>query len=263
MVDDAKRLGVFGVKIQKRCPEAIPDAQKDAPRRGSNSFGDTYYEHRRALEFNVEQVCELKRYVEQAGLVFVVSVFDMVSLKTMVEIAGVKYVKLPSQLLTHEAMNLYLLLRCKTCGLTIMHSTGMHTLEELKSFRYLNHFDVTYYCRSMYPYTREQADLGVARLLFDMMINVESRGYSSHDKNGELVPWFVLLGARWVERHYTLDKGMKGTDHGTVSSDFAEMQRIIGEVEDIEKLTRPQNVSELVNAQEVANRNFYMREVKT
>jgi N-acetylneuraminate synthase len=63
-----------------------------------------------------------------------------------------------------------------------------------------------------------------------------SLGYSSHDTDGVAIPWAVTLGARYVERHFTLDKAMKGSDHSTVSSDPDDMERIIRSIEYAEEL---------------------------
>jgi sialic acid synthase SpsE len=257
MIDDAQRLGVWGVKIQKRHPESIPEEQKNLPRHAKDSFGETYYEHRKALEFSVEQVMELKAYAEAKKLAFVVSVFDAQSAKDMVERALVKYVKLPSQFLLDYNLNMYLILNKVEYCLMLIHSTGMHTVQEVLNCPFLNRFDVTLYCRSIYPCTFEQVDLGAARAIFDQLVCPAARGYSSHDKDGAAIPWMVALGARWVERHYTLDKTMKGSDHKTVSSNFEDVQRIMTDIADTEDLFVVKNATSLASEAEIKNRLFY------
>jgi len=256
MIDDAVRLGVYGVKVQKRCPEVIPEELKYKPRDLENSFGETYYEHRKALELSVSSVVELREYAEARGLAFMVSVFDMPSAREMVEQAKVRFIKLPSQLLLDYDLNTYLMLVRRSYKLTLLHSTGMHTDQEVLACPFLNRFDVTYYCRSIYPCAFDQLDLGSARCQFDALLDADSRGYSSHDVGGEAIPWFVLMGARWVECHYTLDKKMKGSDHKTVSRDYDDMARIIADVYAVEARY---NDTALMSKSECANADFYRR----
>ncbi len=138
---------------------------------------------------------------------------------------GVIFIKLPSQFFSNARMN-EALDRYK--GIVKWHSTGMHTTQEiLDSVYFFGYgFAVTFYCRSMYPCPIEKVDLASAISLYAQLYD-SAKGYSSHDVNGSAIPYFTALGCRWVERHYTLDKNMKGSDHGTVSSDFAEIRDII------------------------------------
>ena len=257
LVDDAQRLGVFGIKFQKRHVEAIPEGVKGRPRDPATSFGDTYYAHRKALELDLDQVTALKRHAEDRGLVFAESVFDLRSLQDVIDV-GVKCIKLPSQALLDHELNFKLVSQRRVAPNTfIVNSTGMHTVKEVLANPWLREFDATLYCRSIYPHRAGQADLGAARAIFGALGDPQRCGYSSHDLDGTLVPWLVLIGATWVERHYTLDKGMKGSDHGTVSSDFAEMQAILRQVEEVEDLLECKNYDRIASAEELANREFY------
>lgn len=256
MIDEAKKLNVYGVKFQKRCVDLIPEEKKIIRRSMSNSFGENYYEHRKVLEFSPEQIEELKKHAEVQGLFFAVSVFDAVSAKEMISI-GVKGIKLPSQLYSDNKLNQYLLTMKKLKKLFLMHSTGMHTVNEIINHDSFDQFDVTFYCRSIYPFSEmEKADLGSAMEMFSMLDNSQC-GYSSHDKDGKLIPWFILIGAQWIERHYTLDKEMKGSDHKTVSSDYAEMKRILFDIEETEERRRAKNYDKIVDTQELSNQKFY------
>lgn len=256
MVLDAAKLGAFGVKLQKRCPEAIPEELKSLPRNPDTSFGETYYAHRKALELSDDDLLSLKKLAESLGLVFAVSAFDLCSLRLLVEELGVKYVKLPSQYLLHHEMNAYLCGKKNDYGLFTMRSTGMHTVMEVgQAIHTWPMFDVTMYCRSVYPLSFEQVDFAAARMVYDWL-PPEQRGYSSHDIEGCAVVSMVLLGATWIERHYTLDKELKGSDHHTVSSDYAEMEVLLNAVHDAE---HPLNFATLALKEEVANAEFYRR----
>lgn len=261
MVDDAKALGAWAVKIQKRSMDAIPEEQRSIPRDLANSFGDTYYAHRKALELSDESILRLKEHAEQQGLVFMTSVFDVESLRCAVEELNIKHVKLPSQLFGLMDVRAYLALKKAEYGLFVLRSTGMHTTREVLNDITSSLFDMTMYCRSIYPCKFEDVDFGSARLVFECLSPSE-RGYSSHDARGEAVPLMVMLGAQVVERHYTLDKTMKGSDHHTVSSDYADMQKLIESIREMEEIVAVKNYEELASVDERANRVFYMREQK-
>ena len=92
-------------KIQKRCPrELLTEEQYNAPHPCPiNSYGDTYGAHREALEFTVEQHAQLKKWCEEAGIIYSTSVWDMTSAK---EIASLnpQFIKIPSACNTHYEM---------------------------------------------------------------------------------------------------------------------------------------------------------------
>ncbi len=258
MVREAAVLGVYGVKLQVRDVEQIPEELRDEPRDPSTSFGDTYYAHRAALELSDSAVAMLKSETERLGLVFAVSAFDMVSLRKAVEDLKVRYVKLPSQYFLREDMCAYLEAKRRDLGLFTIRSTGMHTmlevLEHLRDFE----FDVTMYCRSIYPHDEKEADLGLARVLYARLRERE-RGYSSHDKDGALINTMVVLGATWVERHFTLDKRLKGSDHHTVSSDPEDMRSLLTRLRSLEQILLTENVWSLTSPKERAAAEFYRR----
>lgn len=232
MIDDAERLKVRGVKLQKRDIDSFPLDVGALPRDLKTSFGTTYREHRKFLEFNEKQISELKNYAGDRGLLFVMSVFDIPSMDSMVQI-GVGSIKLPSQFLCNDAMNRALAKHVQCAPIRTMHSTGMHTTKEVLSCAWLYSFDVTFYCRSIYPHDKEQSDVASAIAIYNKIWCRSHCGYSSHDLNGGAIPYFILAGANWIERHYTLDKNMKGSDHGTVSSDYDEMKLILHNIDEI------------------------------
>lgn len=235
MIDEAANLGVWGIKFQKRDIDAIPDELKNKPRDPSTSFGETYYEHRKALELTKDQLCRLALRALKLGLEPGVSVFDMQSLEDMARLPF-KFLKLPSQLYTDSALNAQLYRLCGEYNKISMVSTGMHTGEEIYSTRHFRLASVTMYCRSIYPCPSGKVRLSAMVDLAEKLEGVSELGYSSHDINGSVIPWAVALGATYVERHYTTDKKLKGSDHGTVSSDYNDMVRIIKTIEAVEEM---------------------------
>jgi len=234
MIDDAVKLGAWAVKFQKRDPESMSPGEKLIPRNPDNSFGNNYYEHRKALELSINQIQELSIIAKNQGLETIVSVFDMQSARDCLK-EKFKYIKLPSQFYSHYALNKLLDDAQSCCPVNVIVSTGMHSFSEVVNWQYFDAFPITLYCRSIYPFELKDFDFNYATSLKGRLKNSEF-GYSSHDKEGQAIFYSVLIGAKYIERHYTLDKNMKGSDHKTVSSDFAEMQSIIQDIERAEEM---------------------------
>lgn len=235
MIATARLLGVWGVKFQKRDIESIPDNVKIKPRSLDNSFGKNYYEHRKALEFSIEQMNILKKFTEKNGLKFVCSAFDSKSIDDLISI-NCKYIKLPSQLFSDENIRKQL---CKNKNYKILVSTGMHEWEEIQNNFWLNEADVIFHCISTYPAKLSEMNLDTIRNLKD--ITDAKIGYSSHENEGMGIKFAVFAGATYIERHFTLNTEWKGSDHGTVSSDPDEIKRIISDIEWTGKLLGTQD----------------------
>jgi sialic acid synthase SpsE len=231
MIDDAERLGIWAVKLQKRDIDGMNEYLKKSPRDIADSFGMTYGEHRAALELSVKEINELIDYTHAKEINIGVSVFDMPSAKEMSELPF-DFIKLPSQFLTDYALNHFLL---DHQGIdTIIVSTGMHTMDEILNWHYLERYSVVMYCRSLYPCPVDKVNFGQFKKLQTRLNADQAIGYSSHEVDGAAIADAVLLGAEYIERHYTLDKTMKGRDHKTVSSDYKDMERILNQVMDVE-----------------------------
>ena len=237
MINQAALLGVWGVKFQKRDIDSFPEDLKKLPRDLKTSFGENYYEHRKALEFTKEQMCELKKYAEFRGLKFCCSVFDLNSLANMAEIEC-SHIKLPSQLYTDQVLQKELIVVRNTFGAKILVSTGMHNAEEIINNDWLKYADIMFHCISIYPCELKEMNLIFIQQLKKLSSEYGgfSVGYSSHDYQGEGIKSAVIAGAEYIERHFTLDKTMKGSDHGTVSSDVQEMEHIIAEIKIAEEI---------------------------
>lgn len=258
LIDEAVKLGVWGVKFQKRDIDSMDYGSKYIPRDISNSFGKTYYEHRKNLEFTVKQVKELKEYAEENMLQTIVTVFDIISAQDMIDI-GFEYIKLPSQIMSNYEINRFLIKEKENNErLKIICSTGMHTVGEVIDWQYINQFDIVMYCKSIYPSKLEDINFMNFRILREKLDNCI--GYSSHDLNGFAIPYAVCLGAEYIERHYTLDKDMKGSDH-KISSDYEEMKQIIENIKYVEEIIGNAELCNLKSDEEKRlkkiYRNFY------
>jgi sialic acid synthase SpsE len=237
---------IYGVKFQVCDVEGLPDNIKNKKRDDVNSFGKTYYAHRKALELKISELIELKKYTEERNLIFSCSGKDFKSFKNIIEKIKCKHVKVPSQFLLRHDIFQYIGSK-KNEGLIVYVSFGMHNDDEIKGTKYWRWADVKYYCVSMYPPDNNKLNLS---LLNKHPFN----GYSSHEINGIGIPLAAINGAEYIERHYTLNKKLKGSDH-KLSSDKKELKEIIETVR-IFKSMMGVNRKVLCEA-EIKNRMFY------
>lgn len=206
------------IKFQKRCPkELLTPEQYNAPHPNpANSYGKTYGEHREFLEFTVEQHAQLKKWCEEAGITYSTSVWDMTSAK---EIASLEpeFIKIPSACNNHYEMLQWL---CDNYKGEIQLSFGMTTHEEEENVVKLfekngrNKDLVIYNCTSGYPVPFEDVCLlEITRLREQFEHRVKAIGFSGHHLGIAVDVAAYTLGATYIERHYTLDRTWKGTDH--------------------------------------------------
>ncbi|NJB67069.1 sialic acid synthase SpsE [Desulfobaculum xiamenense] len=233
MVRSAAEAGADAVKFQKRDNAALFTREGlDAPYTGPNSFGPTYGEHRRALELDFEQLEQLKRQAEALGMVFFASAWDMPSLDGLAAM-GVELFKVASA----DLVNVPMLRRIAALGRPVLLSTGMSTLAEIDLA--VNELDrsrtVLLHCNSSYPCPPEETAIPVMnRLRTRYGLPV---GYSGHE--GGIAPSLAAVahGACVVERHFTLDRTMRGTDH-TASLDPAEFAHLVLMIRETEAALR-------------------------
>ena len=206
------------IKFQKRCPkELLTEEQYNAPHPNpANSYGDTYGAHREFLEFTVEQHAQLKKWCEEVGIIYATSVWDMTSAK---EIASLKpvFIKIPSACNTHFEMLEWL---CKNYEGEIQLSFGMTSHEEEEKIVQLFEKNgrakdlVLFNCTSGYPVPfKDVCLLEIKRMREQYESRVKSIGFSGHHLGIAVDIAAYTLGASIIERHYTLDRTWKGTDH--------------------------------------------------
>jgi sialic acid synthase len=209
---------VDAVKFQKRNPrEMLTPEQYNSPHPNpANAYGNTYGEHREFLEFNIDQHRRLKVWCEEFGVEYGTSVWDVTSAKEIISLepAGIK---VPSACNTHFKM---LEVLCKEYNGEIYVSFGMttHTEEDeiVAFFEKHNRLkDLTIYsCTSGYPVNFEDICLyEITRLREKFGAKVKSIGFSGHHLGIAADIASMTLGAEAIERHFTLDRTWKGTDH--------------------------------------------------
>ncbi|MCR5430232.1 MAG: N-acetylneuraminate synthase family protein [Eubacterium sp.] len=206
------------IKFQKRCnKELLTEEQYNAPHPNeANSYGKTYGEHREFLEFDVEQHAQLKKWCEEFGITYATSVWDLTSAK---EIASLKpeFIKIPSACNNNFEMLSWL---CDNYEGDIQISFGMTTREEEKQIVDLfvekgrNKDLIIFDCTSGYPVPFEDVCLlEIERIKEEYGDIVKKIGFSGHHLGIAVDVAAYTLGAEVIERHYTLDRTWKGTDH--------------------------------------------------
>ena len=227
------------VKLQKRNNrELLTEEQYNAPHPNpANSYGDTYGAHREFLEFTADQHRELKKYCEELGIIYSTSVWDLTSAK---EIASLnpELIKIPSACNNHYEMLGWL---CEHYQGEIHVSTGMTSLEEIETL--VKFFEskarakdvVLYACTSGYPVPFEDVCLLEITRLKELYGNrVKEIGFSGHHLGIAVDVAAYTLGATWVERHYTLDRTWKGTDHAA-SLEPEGLRRLVRDLKAVNK----------------------------
>lgn len=218
MIKTAAECGATYAKFQKWDPlVALSESQYNAPHPNpAHSFGEPYGIHRKNLEFTAEQHFELKQFSEDHGIKYCSSVFDKVSAEIIIKLAP-DFIKIPSQ--KNLKLDMYDPI-CADFDGDIHISSGMTTseqmnflLEELDKRNALSRV-VLYTTTSHYPCAHEN--------LFLLRINqfreiyadkIKGFGFSGHHNGIAADVAAFTLGASYLERHFTLDRTMKGTDH--------------------------------------------------
>ncbi len=206
------------VKFQKRNNrELLTAEQYNAPHPNpANSYGDTYGEHREFLEFTVEQHAQLKKWCEEYQITYSTSVWDLTSAK---EIASLNpdFIKIPSACNNHFEMLEWL---CDNYEGEIQLSFGMTTRDEEEQIVSLfekkkrNKDLILFNCTSGYPVPFEDVCLlEISRMKQLYGERVKQIGFSGHHLGIAIDVAAYTLGASVIERHYTLDRTWKGTDH--------------------------------------------------
>lgn len=218
MIDAANECGVKWVKFQKRHPRSLlsPEQYAAPHPNPQHSFGSSYGEHREYLELNISAHSEIKSYCDTLGLVYSTSVWDIPSFCD-VKALDLKCIKIPSAMNTNVPL---LSLICEEFPGEIHVSLGMTTYsEECELMALLAKHGrcadvVLYACVSAYPVDPSFASLlEISRIKRAYSGVIKDVGYSGHHIGVNLDVAAYTLGATHIERHFTLNRTWKGTDH--------------------------------------------------
>jgi len=208
----AAACGVSAVKLQKRDNRGLYSrAMYAKPYDHENSFGTTYGEHREALEFERAEYAALLELVADLDVGFFATAFDFKSAEFLAEF-GVPAFKIASG----DLRNIPLLRRTATFGRPMLVSTGGASMVDVEraydAVMPLNTELCIMQCTAGYPAEFSELNLRVISAYRERFPDIVI-GYSGHDNGIAMATAAYVLGARVIEKHFTLNRAMKGTDH--------------------------------------------------
>lgn len=241
LVEVAHRAGAQAAKFQTFKADTVAVKRSAAVAYQTRTTGEaSQHELLRRLELGEEEHREIARRCRELGIEFMSTAFDGRSLDLLCDL-GIRRIKVPSG----EITNTPYLVDCAERGLPIVLSTGMATLEEVaeavavvegawaRSGRRPSSDDalVVLHCTTAYPTPFEDVNLSAMTTMRTAL--GKPVGYSDHTAGVFVPPLAVALGARVIEKHITLDRGMSGPDHAASiePGEFAEMVSAIRAVE--------------------------------
>jgi N-acetylneuraminate synthase/sialic acid synthase len=212
LVRSAKECGADAVKLQKRDNRALYTRELyDAPYDNEHSFGRTYGEHREALELSASDWLELREFSREEGITLFGTVFDEASADFLAEL-GMPAFKIASGDLTNTPLQRHV----ARIGRPIFLSTGGGTLEDVEraveTITALNPQLCVMQCTAAYPCEVEELNLGVVETYRERFPELVV-GLSDHQSGIAMSLIGYLLGARVIEKHFTLNHAWKGSDH--------------------------------------------------
>jgi len=264
LVDMAVEAGVDAVKFQTFKAENVvtENAEKATYQKKTTGNTESQFEMLKRLELPHEVHHELKSYCKGKNIKFLSTAFDSESLDFLVNDLGLKNLKIPSG----EITNGPLLLAHAQTGCDLILSTGMATLGEVEealavlAFGFLNSTNMKLkpsreafleaflsesgqkvlkekvsilHCTTEYPAPLQEINLN-AMITMRNAFGLET-GYSDHSE-GIIVPTAAAaMGARIIEKHFTLDKSLPGPDH-KASLEYGELSEMVNAIRTVEQV---------------------------
>lgn len=248
LIDICKAAGADAIKFQKRTPElAVPEAEWNDLR--ETPWGKMKkIDYRKRVEFGLDEYREIDAHCRKIGMPWLVSVWDLPSVEWMVNSGlPIHAIKIPSA----RVSDLPLIEAVGKVGNPVILSTGMADMNNVKSavFAMVNGLwhsrmwedddpdwrahAILLQCTSSYPARADESNLRVIQTYkreFGCPV-----GFSSH-KIGQLTCLLaVAAGANMIERHVTLSRRMKGSDH-RMSTEPDDLFRLVREIRQVEAI---------------------------
>lgn len=235
LIDAAAEAGADLVKFQTFRADRLvtASAKKASYQMATTAADESQYEMIRKLELTESMHDDLIEYCQQRKIEFFSTAFDIDSLDYLMQL-GMERVKVPSG----EITNLPYLRRIGSFGKPLILSTGMSNLCDIEAA--LNVLELAgtprdritvLHCNTEYPVPMVEVNLRAMRSIREAF-GVEV-GFSDHTEGIEVAIAAVALGARVIEKHFTLDRNLPGPDH-RASIEPAELERMIRSIRNIE-----------------------------
>lgn len=236
MIHAAKAAGADYVKFQTAVPELVissiaPKAEYQKETTGGN---ESQLEMCRKIHLRLEDYAPLRDICMEVGIGFMSTPFDLVSIDCLAGL-DMDYWKIPSG----EITNLPYLRKIGKRGEKVILSTGMSELTEIKdALDILEEAGtpksnvILLHCNTQYP--TPFCDVNLRAMDALATLGVAAVGYSDHTVGIEVPVAAVALGAKVIEKHFTLDKSLPGPDH-KASLDPVELKAMVEAVRHIEE----------------------------
>ena len=208
------------------------NAQQAEYQKANTNKNDTQYKMLKKLELKYDDYIDLKEYCRFKGIEFLSTAFDMKSIEFLNKLEMNRW-KIPSG----EITNLPYLIKIASLKKPVILSTGMSTMKDIRdaitALKSNGTKDlVVLHCTTEYPTPFEDVNLR-AMLTIKEEFSVDI-GYSDHTKGIEVPIAAVALGAKVIEKHFTLDRNMEGPDH-KASLEPHELKAMVDAIRNIEK----------------------------
>ncbi len=234
MIDAAKSSGADAIKFQTFSAERLvsPETPKVLYQESTTSPEESHYEMIKKLELSKEDHFTLKEHTEELGMDFLSTPYDIESARFLNEELGVSFFKTASADIVDLPLQHYI----ASTGKPSVVSVGMASLGEIEIVANIYHEQknsdvILLHCVSNYPCADDSLNLTVMNTLkqaFQLPV-----GFSDHSVGSEAAVLSIALGAKMVEKHFTLDKHLPGPDHRASSTpdEFIELATAIRRAE--------------------------------
>ncbi|MBN8853804.1 MAG: N-acetylneuraminate synthase [Sphingobacteriales bacterium 50-39] len=229
LIDEAVTAGCDAVKFQKRTPELCTPKDQWYLERDTPWGRMTYINYRHMIELGFDEYEAIDAYCKEKGIDWFVSCWDEVAVDFMEQFNPGVYKFASASLTDHD-----LIAKVKKTGKPYILSTGMSTMDEIRDAieRFGADNLMVAHSTSAYPCPPQELNLRMIETLMDMYPDTPI-GYSGHETGLATTVAAVALGACFVERHFTLDRAMWGSDHAA-SVEPQGMQKLVRDIRDVE-----------------------------
>jgi len=217
--------GANAVKLQKRDNRSLyTRAMFEQVYNSENAFAPTYGQHREFLEFDREEFVELKAFAKNLGITFFSTAFDFHSVDFLADLDMPAY-----KIASGDLKNIPLIKHIASLGKPVVVSTGGGSMEDARraydAIMPVNTQVCFLQCTASYPCDFEKLNLRVIETFRQELPDVVI-GLSSHDNGYTMALIAYMLGARVVEKHFTLNRALKGTDQ-SFSLEASGLRRLV------------------------------------
>ncbi len=208
----AHEAGADAVKLQKRDNRSLyTRTMYEQAYNSENAYGSTYGAHREYLEFGRDEYVALKEYANELGITFFATAFDFKSADFLAELDMPAY-----KIASGDLKNTPLLEHVAQLGKPMFVSTGGGDMVDVQraydTIIKINKQLCLMQCTAAYPAEANQLNLRVIET-FRKKFPSAVIGLSAHDNGIAMALAGYVMGARVIEKHFTLNRAWKGTDH--------------------------------------------------